>query len=180
MTGDGAAGRWSGVRLWIFDADGTLRRTTVPGQPCPRGPGEWELLPGVRERLAALNSAPERLRIGVASNQDQVGYGLLSEVTARHLLGDMIALALGPRDADVRVELCPHTPEAACDCRKPAPGMLRAIMDHFGVPPGDTLFVGNAPTDREAAARAGVGFAWSWEFFGRHSEPSGEEPSSSR
>ena len=33
------------ARLVVFDADGTLRRTTVPGQPCPRASDQWELLP---------------------------------------------------------------------------------------------------------------------------------------
>lgn len=31
-------------KLIIFDADGTLRRCTVPGQPCPNKDGEWELM----------------------------------------------------------------------------------------------------------------------------------------
>jgi len=157
--------------LWIFDADETLRGTTVPGQPCPRGPNEWELLPGVRERLAELGTGTERLRIGVASNQDQVGYGTVTEEMARRLLGDMIVAALGSREADVCIQLCPHRLEVACECRKPAPGMLRAIMEHFAVAAEETLFVGNSPSDREAAERAGVRFAWSWEFF-CHSERS--------
>ena len=38
--------------LIVFDADGTLRRTVVPDQPCPRAAGEWILMPGVREVLA--------------------------------------------------------------------------------------------------------------------------------
>src|SRR5689334_11626787 len=37
-------------RLFIFDADDTLRHTLVPGQPSPRAADEWELLPGVAER----------------------------------------------------------------------------------------------------------------------------------
>jgi phosphoglycolate phosphatase-like HAD superfamily hydrolase len=43
--------------------------------------------------------------------------------------------------------------------------MLHDIMRHFGVGEAETLFVGNAPSDEEAARRAGVGFAWSWDFF---------------
>ena len=72
------------VRLYIFDADGTLRRTTVEGLPCPNRPGEWELIPGVRGRLAEIDWG--RARFGVASNQGGVGLGYLSLAAARGLL----------------------------------------------------------------------------------------------
>jgi FMN phosphatase YigB (HAD superfamily) len=44
--------------------------------------------------------------------------------------------------------------------------MLLAIMGHFGVPAADTLFVGNHPTDRQAAGQAGTAFAWAQALFG--------------
>jgi FMN phosphatase YigB (HAD superfamily) len=44
--------------------------------------------------------------------------------------------------------------------------MLEDIMQHYGVKPGETLFVGNHETDRAAAARAGSEFMWAAEFFG--------------
>jgi histidinol phosphatase-like enzyme len=56
------------IRLYVFDADGTLRRTTVPGLPCPNRPGEWELIPGVRERLARIGWGQGGARFGVATN----------------------------------------------------------------------------------------------------------------
>ncbi len=149
-------------RLVIFDADGTLRRTTVKGQPCPHTDGEWELLEGVRERLAEL---PDDVLLGVASNQDHVGYGLVDDETAHRLLRRMLELASG-RTVEARaIRYCPHRPEIACSCRKPEAGMLRAILEHYRVAPEETLFVGDAEVDREAAAKAGVDFAWAHEFF---------------
>jgi FMN phosphatase YigB (HAD superfamily) len=44
--------------------------------------------------------------------------------------------------------------------------MLVNIMEHYGVEPGHTLFVGNHEVDREAAARAGVRFMWAADLFG--------------
>jgi histidinol phosphatase-like enzyme len=72
------------VKLYIFDADGTLRGCTVPGQPCPNRPGEWELLPGVRERLARIGW-DERAgpHFAVATNQGGVGLGYFTEREAR-------------------------------------------------------------------------------------------------
>lgn len=150
------------IRLYIFDADGTLRETNVMGQPCPHAPGEWRLRRGVRERLARLDPAA---LIGVASNQDHIAYALVDESTARALLVEAARAATGRDLPPEAIRLCPHCPEDGCECRKPAPGMLLAIMRHYGVPPERTLFVGDAESDREAAARAGCAFRFAAAFF---------------
>ena len=157
----------AGYRLWIFDADGTLRRTTVPGQPCPRGPGEWELLPGVRGRLAALPwQRAGGPYFGLASNQDQIGAGLFSCRMARDLLRDLASAAIGQAPPDPALQLCPHALGIACDCRKPGPGMLERIMAFYGVRRRETVFVGDSETDRLAAVAAGVDFLAARELFG--------------
>jgi D-glycero-D-manno-heptose 1,7-bisphosphate phosphatase len=154
-------------RLFIFDADDTLRRTTAPGKPCPHRPGEWELMPGVRETLAGIpwerNNGPH---LGLASNQDQVAYGHLSLEMARGLLRDLAISATGTAPAEPAIQLCPHAPEVGCECRKPSPGMLRKIMEHYSVRPDQVVYVGNAEVDREAADRAGVTFMWATDLFG--------------
>jgi histidinol-phosphate phosphatase family protein len=156
------------VRVLILDADGTLRRTTVDGQPCPHAPDEWELLPGVRARLDAMPLERGELRLAVASNQDHVGYGLVSEAMARRLLADAVREATRGRVASPVIRLCPHVLEVACECRKPAPGMLLEILAECDVPATQALFVGDTEGDREAAARAGVRFMWAKDFFQAH------------
>ena len=153
------------VRLYIFDADGTLRRTTVEGLPCPNRPGEWELIPGVRERLAEIDWG--RARFGVASNQGGVGLGYLSLGAARRLLEEMVVEAFGVTEPPPgSVELCPHAPHAGCHCRKPGPEMLLRLMRRFGARPEETLFVGDMDKDEGAARGAGTRFMWAREFFG--------------
>ncbi|MDB4965167.1 MAG: hypothetical protein JWN44_856 [Myxococcales bacterium] len=152
------------TRLYIFDADGTLRTTTVAGQPCPHAPEEWRLLPDVRARLAEL---PPDARLGVASNQDHVGYGHLDEHRARELLRAMVVAATGRRLPDGALELCPHVREVPCACRKPGAAMLERLLAFYDVPAAEALFVGDAECDRAAAARAGIPFAWAHAFFGR-------------
>ena len=155
------------VRLYIFDADDTLRRTTVDGKPCPHAPGEWELLPNVRETLGAIRwGGEDGALLGVASNQDQVAYGHLTAEMAHRLLLDAVRAAVGDIHPPPCIRFCPHALEAPCACRKPGTAMLLDIMRHFAVSPDRTLFVGDAPTDREAALAAGVRFAWAREFFG--------------
>jgi D-glycero-D-manno-heptose 1,7-bisphosphate phosphatase len=152
-------------RLYVFDADGTLRRTLVAGQPCPHAPEEWALMPRVREVLARIPWGPEGPWLGIASNQDHVGYGLVAEDVCRDMLEALGRAATGGR-AVVHVAFCPHVLEVACGCRKPAPGLLLALMARFGVGPEQTLFVGDAESDAGAAAAAGVAFQWAEAFFG--------------
>jgi D-glycero-D-manno-heptose 1,7-bisphosphate phosphatase len=157
----------AGFRLIIFDADDTLRRTTAPGQPCPHRADEWELLPNVRSVLARLPwSDADGPRLGLASNQDHIGYGYLSLKAARALLRDAAAAATGVVPPDAALQLCPHVLEIDCECRKPKPAMLLRIMEHYGVEPERTVLVGNADTDRQAAEAAGVAFLPASEVFG--------------
>lgn len=155
------------IRLVVFDADGTLRRATVPGRVCPWGPDEWEPLPGIREALAGVRWGDGGLLLGLASNQDQVFYGHLSAGMARRLLLDAAEAATGHRPPEGAARLCPHAMDAGCGCRKPAPGLLREAMAFYGARAGETLFVGDAGTDREAAARAGVAFLHVAELLAR-------------
>jgi D-glycero-D-manno-heptose 1,7-bisphosphate phosphatase len=154
-------------RLYIFDADGTLRRTTVPGLPCPNRPGEWELIPGVRERLAKIDWSAGGARFGVASNQGGVGLGYMKLSAARLLLADMVVAAFRMAPPPGSIEICPHAPHLGCPCRKPEPLMLQRLMRRFNASPDTTLFVGDMEKDEEAARRAGTRFAWAHEFFGR-------------
>jgi D-glycero-D-manno-heptose 1,7-bisphosphate phosphatase len=153
--------------LWIFDADGTLRRTTVPGQPCPRSQHEWVLLPGVREVLHAVRwGAPGQPRLGIASNQDQVGAGLIPEGVARCLLRSLARAAAGVDLPEPAIQFCPHALGVTCECRKPLPGMLQRIMTYYDIGPAATLFVGDTEDDRATAQAAGTAFLEPGELFG--------------
>jgi D-glycero-D-manno-heptose 1,7-bisphosphate phosphatase len=154
-----------GIRLVIFDADDTLRHTTVEGKPCPHASGEWQLMPNVRETLSAIEWRRRGIQLGVASNQDQVGYGLLTMAMAERLLRDAAWAATSGAYRDPLIRLCPHRLEIPCTCRKPEPGLLLDVMRAAGRLPHETRFVGDAQSDREAAQRAHVHFTWAHEFF---------------
>lgn len=156
------------VKLYIFDADGTLRRTTAPGLPCPNRPGDWELIPGVREQLAEIEWRAHETHFGIASNQGGVGVGHMTYAMAYRLLADMVVQAFGVKAPPAgSIEICPHAPHANCPCRKPKPQMLVRLVHRFGVRREETLFVGDMERDEEAARRAGVRFLWAHEFFNR-------------
>lgn len=51
---------------------------------------------------------------------------------------------------------CPHGPDEGCDCRKPKPGMLRAIAEHYQIGLEGVWFVGDSKGDLEAALAVGA------------------------
>jgi D-glycero-D-manno-heptose 1,7-bisphosphate phosphatase len=154
--------------LIIFDADGTLRRCTVPGQVCPNADDQWELLPGVKEKLFSIRwGAPGRGRVAfsIASNQAGISKGYLTVDTAYRLLADTATAAVGFRPIEGSIRFCPHGKGEGCACRKPGALMLEQLMEFWGVEPEQTLFVGDMDSDRQAAENAGCEFKWAREFF---------------
>jgi D-glycero-D-manno-heptose 1,7-bisphosphate phosphatase len=152
--------------LYLFDADGTLRRTTVDGQPCPNKPDEWELMPNVREVLTDVVCRPDA-DVAIVSNQGGVGLGLIPYDVAQEMLAETLYTALGTTvPVNPAVFMCPHRPAARCVCRKPSPVLLVEAMRKLGRRASETIYVGDQESDREAAARAGCAFAWAKDFFG--------------
>ena len=142
------------ARLILLDRDGVLN---VDSPHFVRNADEWVPIPGALSAVAELKRAG--FLVGVCTNQSGVGRGLFSEAT----LGDIhrklhqALHAVGGSLDDLRY--CPHAPDAGCDCRKPAPGMLLSAMAEMGVEPADTIFVGDAIRDVEAAHAAGCAAA---------------------
>jgi D-glycero-D-manno-heptose 1,7-bisphosphate phosphatase len=157
------------IDLLIFDADGTLRYVTVPGQHYPIHPDEWRLMPGVREAFAALPVS--RLKFGIASNQHGVALGQLSRQEAEGMLIATWNAALWPGATRPLVEMCVCLPDAPCPRRKPGPGMLESLLRRSGVAAERTLYVGDLPIDQRAANDAHVRFSWAHEFFAGQGAP---------
>jgi D-glycero-D-manno-heptose 1,7-bisphosphate phosphatase len=152
------------IKLLVFDADGTLRRSTVPNQPTPNKEGEWELLPNVKEKVQKIISRRADVALAIASNQGGIELGYLSRKTARRLLDDLYRELTGKRAPKGMIQLCPDFKRPS-DCRKPKPGMLQKIMKQAGVPREQTLFVGDSEDDKATAKNAGTRFMWAKNFF---------------
>jgi D-glycero-D-manno-heptose 1,7-bisphosphate phosphatase len=63
------------------------------------------------------------------------------------------------RAAGGRIEgflVCPHVPEARCECRKPAPGLLVRARDAYGLDLEGAVFIGDHETDVMAAQAVGM------------------------
>ena len=114
-------------KLVITGRDGILNRFR---EDHVKEPDEWEPIPGALEAVAKLNHAG--WHVVLATNQAGIGRGLvdMASVNAVHLrMNKLLARKGGRIDA---VFFCPHTPEEACQCRKPLPGLMRDIALRYG------------------------------------------------
>jgi histidinol-phosphate phosphatase family protein len=155
-------------RLYIFDADATLRRCTVKNQPCPNRPGEWEIIPWAAERLQQIDWSTNGF--GIVSNQAGIALGYLDKSTAMQMLGKLASDLIGKHPRSGAIRICPHAPDGSCRCRKPQPKLIRDICDVYDVPNSRVVYVGDLESDKKAADAAHVSFQWAWEFCGKTQE----------
>jgi len=51
---------------------------------------------------------------------------------------------------------CPHAPDARCDCRKPALGLMMKAASELGFTPASAFVIGDKESDIEFGHRAGA------------------------
>jgi D-glycero-D-manno-heptose 1,7-bisphosphate phosphatase len=98
----------------------------------------------------------------VVTNQSGVARGFFTEdaVVAVH---DAMQAAL-PKDVRFSdLAYCPHHPNGivavyskACDCRKPAPGMIDGLIKRHRINRQESFLIGDKESDVDAAKSAGI------------------------
>jgi len=140
----------------FLDKDGTLMEDI----PYNSDPQKFDFAPGVVKGLRHLSQAGYRLV--VISNQSGVARGIFP-------IG-----ALEPMEKKLRqmfeseglklegVYWCPHHPEGKqpdwaieCDCRKPAPGMIKKAATDLNIHLASSWMIGDRDSDIGAAKNAG-------------------------
>lgn len=114
---------------------------------------EFVPLAGAAEAVAALSRSG--LLVVVVTNQSALGRGLLTPSTLEEIHGRLRALVEAEGGRIDEILHCPHTPEDACECRKPKPGLLLEAAARHGIDLASSVLVGDAETDVQAAAAAG-------------------------
>lgn len=115
---------------------------------------EFHFLPGVLEALRRLSAGSRP--VVVVTNQSVVGRGVISPRMLA-LIHDRMLWEVA--DAGGRIDalyICPHHPHDGCDCRKPAPGLLRRAAVELGLDLAASVFIGDSFSDVAAARAAGV------------------------
>ena len=152
-------------RAVFLDRDGVINRYVCNPElgtvDSPANPGEFELLPGVREAVAAFNALD--LPVIVVSNQPGVAKGRFTSQLLDSINEEMRAqLAWGGARLDA-VLYCRHHPDAVipeyraeCDCRKPKPGLLLRAARERNLDLAECFFIGDDVPDILAGRAAGV------------------------
>ena len=138
------------MKLVIFGRDGILNEYR---DDHVKAPEEWVPVPGALEALARLNH--EGWHAVVATNQSGIGRGMIDMAAVNAIHARMIRMA---QEAGGRIDavfFCPHTPEDACGCRKPLPGMMQDIGSRYGLDLRQVPMVCDTLRDLLAAQAAG-------------------------
>lgn len=154
MSGESAGKQRAAV---FFDRDGVLNED---GGYVYR-PADFRWMPGAVSAIGMVNRAG--LLTFVVTNQSGVARGYYTEADVR-ALHDWMRAQLAQAGAKVDdIRYCPHHPQAelaeyrrACACRKPAPGMLRSLIDEWNVDAEHSAMIGDRDIDMAAARAAGL------------------------
>lgn len=141
----------AGARLVMIDRDGVINQDS--GEFI-KSVAEWQPIKGSLEAIASLHRAG--WTVVVVTNQSGVGRGLYDEATLAQIHEHMRAHVRAAGGELAGVYYCPHLPDAGCECRKPKPGMFRALERELGVSVVGAPYIGDRISDIEAADAVGA------------------------
>lgn len=134
----------------FLDRDGTLNLDAG----YTHDPAQLVWQPQAREAILWANQ--HGIYVFVVTNQSGIGRGYYGEA-------DLLAFH---RQMQSELEeigawidgiiWCPHLPDAGCDCRKPAAGMLGALCDFWPILRDKSVMIGDRDSDMAAAQSAGI------------------------
>jgi D-glycero-D-manno-heptose 1,7-bisphosphate phosphatase len=156
------------VRVAILDRDGTLidvvRDEETGAVTVAFHPNQIRLLSGAVEGLRKLQDAG--FLLAIATNQPAPAKGQFSADAVRRTNDALVARLADEGVRIAAVEVCMHHPDGGpggdaslvrrCDCRKPRPGMLNAVLTRLGADRRASWMVGDSSGDLEAGRAAGV------------------------
>jgi histidinol-phosphate phosphatase family protein len=116
-------------------------------------PDQVELLPGVAQGLRHLQALG--LSLAVVTNQSGVGRGYF-DLDRLNQVHDRLRALLQEQGVTLDgIYYCPHVPEDACACRKPAIGLAAQAASELGFDASRTFMIGDKACDIDMGRRYG-------------------------
>jgi len=139
-------------KILFIDRDGTLIIEPVDKQIDSLH--KLEFIPGVIPALLQLKAAG--YIFVMVSNQDGLGTDSLphADFEPPHAMMLQIFTSQGITFESIRI--CPHTPAAGCDCRKPKPGLLLDYLAEQKIDRDHSWVIGDRETDVQLAHNLGI------------------------
>ncbi|ADU63289.1 MAG: D-glycero-beta-D-manno-heptose 1,7-bisphosphate 7-phosphatase [Pseudodesulfovibrio sp.] len=128
-------------RYVLLDRDGTI----IFDRHYLHDPAGVELLPGAAQGMRRMRELGWGL--AVLTNQSGVGRGYYDEASVLACNARMAELLLAQGVRLDGIFFCPHEPEAACGCRKPAPGLMEQAARSLGFDPHESVMIGDKDVD---------------------------------
>jgi len=135
----------------FFDRDGVLNEVVWrDGKPAsPRHLSEFVVAEHAKDLLTGLKS--KGCQIFVVTNQPDVSRGKMSQRSLEEM-HNWLTTAL-PVDA---IAVCTHDNDDNCQCRKPKPGLVNSLAEHFDLDLVSAWLIGDQDRDVVCARTAGV------------------------
>lgn len=137
-------------RYVLLDRDGTI----IVDKHYLHDPDGVELLPQAVEGLKRIQGMG--FGLAVLTNQSGIGRGYYSEEDVVACNRRMVELLEAEGVAVDGVFFCPHEPEAGCDCRKPAPGLMLRAAEELDFDPAKGFMVGDKAADMGLGRNSGA------------------------
>jgi histidinol-phosphate phosphatase family protein len=142
----------------FLDRDGTLHREL---ETALCDPAELEILPGALEGAAELAAA--RFALVIVTNQSAIARGTATPAQVDEVNGALLERMAAAGAPVAGVYLCPHHPDEGdppyrrvCDCRKPAPGLIRRAARELDLDLARSWVIGDAERDLAAGTALGL------------------------
>ena len=152
--------RWKKTKLYtqhkkilLLDRDGVINTKQEVGQHV----SSWNDFEFIEDTLAALKElSKEGFKFIVISNQAGIKRKLVDVNDLENIHQNMISELLDQGIEILDIYYCPHFFDDYCDCRKPEPGMFYNASSDWFIKLDETLYIGDAVSDIQAAYNAGT------------------------
>lgn len=122
---------------------------------------EFHFIPGVVDALKLLTQ--NKILIYIITNQSGIARGYYTEKDFHKLTSSMLQLLSQENIIIQDVLYCPHHPNATleayrqnCNCRKPANGLIKKVMEKNELEATDVAIVGDKNSDIDAGKSLGI------------------------